>query len=93
MKTQGFKVAMAGFAVGVMVLAGCSKDNSAELKKELQESGMTSEQADCIVNGLNSRGVALDQYDEPSAEDTGKITDVVTECVMQDLDIPDVTTP
>jgi hypothetical protein len=78
------KAVMAGVALGVVVLAGCSKDNAAELKKQLTESGMTAEQSDCIVNGLTSRGVALDQYDTPSAEDQGKITEAVTQCLLGD---------
>ena len=94
MNRHRIKLAAAGLALGV-VLAGCSSsDSSAELKKQLTEDGgMSSEQADCIVNGLNSRGVPLEQYDEPSAADQAKITEAVTECVLADTGITMPTTP
>ena len=70
------------------------REHSAELKTQLTEQGgMSSEQADCIVDGLNSRGVPLDQYDQPSAGDQAKITEAVTECVLADTGISVPTTP
>jgi hypothetical protein len=93
MKRQRIKVLAAGFAVGTIMLAGCAKDNAAELKKNLTDSGMSSEDADCIVKGLQDKGVDLGQYGEPSAEDSATITEVTTDCVMAGLDIPDVSTP
>ena len=93
MQRQGIKLAIASIAVGTLVLAGCGGDSKADFKKRLEKSGMSSEQAECITNGLTDAGVDLNQYDEPSAEDMGKITEVSTDCVMQDLDLPDVSTP
>lgn len=78
--------ATAGLFLGAAVMAGCStKYSSDDLKKELTSgsNAMTQEQANCIVDGLNAKGVPLDKYKDPSAEDTKKITDVVTDCVMK----------
>jgi hypothetical protein len=54
--------------------------------------------ADCVVKGLQSRGVDLSQYGEPSAEDQAKITEAVAECMGLDdlgvdLDDPTASTP
>ena len=94
MDRERITIVAAGLALGIVVLAGCSSDSSAELKTQLTEQGgMSSEQADCIVNGLNSRGVPLDQYDQPSAGDQAKITEAVTECVLADTGISVPATP
>lgn len=90
------KTAVAAAALSVAFLAGCGGDAAADLKKELQDSGMSAETSDCIVKGLQERGVDLTQYGSPSAEDNVKITEAVAECMgLGDLDtsIPDVSTP
>lgn len=76
----------AGLFLGAAVLAGCStKYSSDDLKKELTtgSNAMSQEQANCIVDGLNAKGVPLDKYKDPSADDQKKITDVVTDCVLK----------
>jgi hypothetical protein len=89
------KTTIAEAAVGIVLLAGCGGDAAADLKKELQDSGMSAETSDCIVKGLQSRGVDLSQYGSPSAEDDVKITEAVSECMLSgtDLSIPDASTP
>jgi hypothetical protein len=90
------KTAAAAAALGVLFLAGCGGDAAADLKKQLQDSGMSAETSDCIVKGLQSRGVDLKQYGSPSAEDDVKITEAVTECMGLgdvDLSVPDASTP
>ena len=87
------KTTMAAAAIGVFLLAGCGGDAAADLKKQLQDSGMSAETSDCIVKGLQSRGVDLSQYGSPSAEDNTKITEAVSECMLGDsgLTVPSTT--
>jgi polyhydroxyalkanoate synthesis regulator phasin len=87
---RSIKGAVVALALGTAVLTACSGDDAADLKKQLVEEGtMNEEQADCVVKGLQSRGVDLSQYGTPSAEDQTKITEAVSECMFGgDLTVP-----
>ena len=94
------KTAVAAAALGVVFLTGCGGDAAADLKKQLQDEGIPAETSDCIVKGLQSRGVDLTQYGTPSDEDNAKILEATTECMgldtevtIPDVSVPDVSTP
>lgn len=77
---------------GVLLLGACSSEYSKdELITELEEEGIPSEQATCIVDGLEEAGVPLDKFDEPSAEDEEKILEVTKACIVGDsgLELPE----
>ena len=86
MRTKRAGVVAVGLIVGLSVLGGCSKKVAPEdLKKELTtgSNAMSQEQANCIVDGLVSKGVPLENYSTPSTDEQAKLTQVVTDCVTK----------
>jgi hypothetical protein len=84
MRSKRIGVVAAGLVIGIAMMGGCSKKVAPEdLKKELVNQGMPSEQANCIVDGLVAKGVPLENYSAPSADEQTKLTQVATDCVTK----------
>lgn len=85
MRFKQIGVVAAGVVLGVAVMGGCSKVEPTDLKAELEKKGMSKELSTCIVDGLVAKGVPLENYskENPSADDSAKLTEVTTECVTK----------
>ena len=67
MRRIGF--VLAAVALGLS-LASCSNTVSPEeFKKELVSNGLPEKDAQCIIDGLNAKGVSIKRYTELSAQD------------------------
>ncbi len=86
MRSKRIAVAAAAIVIGLALLGGCSKKVAPEdLKKELVNQNMSPERANCIVDGLTAKGVPLENYSSPSADEQTKLTEVATACVAQSV--------
>lgn len=84
MRTKKLGAVVAGLVIGLAALGGCSsKVTPEDLKKQLTTGAdpMPQQQADCIVDGLVAKGVPLENYSAPSADEQSKLTQVITDCV------------
>ncbi len=79
-------------------LAACGDDDMSreEIIAEFQESaGLTEEQATCVYDSLgDDANEFLNQdADDADDEDVARLTDAISECVVGDITIPDVSMP
>lgn len=91
MRSKRIGVVAAGLVIGIAMVSGCSKKVAPEdLKKELVNQGMPSEQANCIVDGLVAKGVPLENYSSttPSGDDQAKLAQVAQDCASKALNVP-----
>ncbi len=88
MLVKRFGYAAMGLVMGLAALGGCASKYSADdLKRELTTGtdALTQDQANCIVDGLSAKGVPLDKYKDPKADDQKKIDETVTDCALKSV--------
>lgn len=64
--------------------ASCSSTvSNEEFKQELVKAGLPEKDAQCIIDGMQAKGVKVKRYSEMSSEDTAVITQAATDCAMK----------
>jgi len=77
-------VATAALTLLMLVGGACSSTYTAEeLVDELvDELGVSREQSDCIVSGMEAEDVPLDKFSDSSQADQAKILDITRSCML-----------
>ncbi|MBI2705625.1 MAG: hypothetical protein HYX32_10105 [Actinobacteria bacterium] len=67
-----------------LVAAACSTTvSNDEFKKELVTAGFPEKDAQCIIDGMSSKGIQIKRYTDMSTEDTQTIGTIAADCVMK----------
>lgn len=88
-------VFVAAATVGLGALGACSSSSTSrsDVVKELQDSGLSEEQANCLVDAAEDAGIPLDNFAdddfEPTGEEAQKFGEASAKCLgFGDLPIP-----
>ena len=78
--------------LGVLLLAACASDGYSDsgTEQKLQDAGLTSEQADCVVRAMEKRIGAnrLGGRDEPSESQRERMTEILEDCGVTEPSTP-----
>jgi hypothetical protein len=77
---------------GAILLAACASDGYSDsgTEQKLQDAGLTSEQADCVVRGMEKRIGAnrLGGRDEPSESQRERMAEILEDCGVTEPSAP-----
>lgn len=80
------RIIAAGLVAAALVVGavGCSNSVSQEeFTKELVDSGIPQDLAQCVTDGLAAKGFQFRKFGELSAEEEAQVTDVSAECALK----------